>query len=58
MQAQRTANNENLQPEFDDLTTVFNTAANDLNNTDISSGSNTTFPTNDDIGVTYSALLS
>ncbi|KAK7044098.1 hypothetical protein VNI00_007814 [Paramarasmius palmivorus] len=58
MQASHRANDATVGPELADVTTAFNSTANDLNATPISSGSNTTRPRDDDITVTYTTALS
>ncbi|KAF9000693.1 hypothetical protein BDQ17DRAFT_1359365 [Cyathus striatus] len=43
--------------QVDQLVAAFKTAASDLSNTTVSSGSNTTSPTDDDISVTFSDVM-
>ncbi|KAJ8517076.1 hypothetical protein ONZ45_g5683 [Pleurotus djamor] len=57
LQASGQANIQNVGENIDELTTVYSTAANDIAALTISSGSTTTFPTNDDISITYAAAL-
>ncbi|KAF9266472.1 hypothetical protein L218DRAFT_857848 [Marasmius fiardii PR-910] len=58
LQATHSVNASTVQPQLNQLTTAYNTASSNLNATAISSGDNTTFPRNDDIGVTFSTALS
>ncbi|KAG7089925.1 hypothetical protein E1B28_011557 [Marasmius oreades] len=58
LEASHRANANTIGPQFDQLVTAYNTATRNLNATAISSGSNTTMPRNDDIGVTYATALS
>ncbi|KAI0322398.1 hypothetical protein OF83DRAFT_1049345 [Amylostereum chailletii] len=47
-----------LPPRISELVTAFQTAASDLASTPVSDGDQTDAPTNDDISVTYGAVLS
>ncbi|EEB91518.1 hypothetical protein MPER_10108, partial [Moniliophthora perniciosa FA553] len=58
LQASHNANDSTIGPEIDDLVTAYNSTANNLNDTPISSGSNTTRPRDDDIIVTFTTALS
>ncbi|ESK95860.1 poxa3b laccase small subunit [Moniliophthora roreri MCA 2997] len=58
LQANHNASDDTIGPEIADLVTAFNSTANDLNDTPISAGSNTTRPRNDDIVVTFTTALS
>ncbi|KAF8912347.1 hypothetical protein CPB85DRAFT_1413169 [Mucidula mucida] len=58
LQASHKANDQTVGAEIDDLVTVWRTAAEDLSNTPVTSGSTTDSPTNDEIGVFFSECYS
>ncbi|KAJ8072203.1 hypothetical protein PM082_015761 [Marasmius tenuissimus] len=57
IQARHTVSDDTIGPEIEDLVTAYNTTAEALLATPVSSGNNDTFPRNDDIGVTFSTAL-
>ncbi|KAK7461955.1 hypothetical protein VKT23_008388 [Stygiomarasmius scandens] len=58
MQANQTASDSTIGPQFDDLIDAFNEATSGLQGISPSSGSNTTDPTNDDLSVIFGGVLS
>ncbi|KAJ7181319.1 hypothetical protein C8R43DRAFT_941161 [Mycena crocata] len=56
-QANHTANSNTIGAQFTVMERAFTTATTQLKATPVSSGSNTTSPTNDELGVTYSDAL-
>ncbi|TFK40156.1 POXA3b laccase small subunit [Crucibulum laeve] len=57
MQANGTANDATIGAQINQLVTAFNTTTSGLKSTAVSSGSNTTSPTNDDISITFSDVM-
>ncbi|KAJ7176105.1 POXA3b laccase small subunit [Mycena crocata] len=57
LQAENSASSNTVGPQFTTMEMAFTNATNQLKATAVSSGSNTTSPTNDEIGITYSDAL-